>query len=202
MFLSLTKAPASASTGAAARSIARRSGRPRYTLMVLDPETGEVRWDGVQPDRWRAVLGWSPDGSRIATGGEQRGDVRLWDAATGAERAEPARASAGYVLSVDFTLDGSLIVTGATDGTIRLFDATTLKQLGANIPAADNLWAFAHVLPTEEVLVVSQSGHLWRWSFDPQRWAEHACSVANRTLTRSEWDLFLPGQPYEPHCGG
>jgi WD40 repeat protein/class 3 adenylate cyclase len=170
-------------------------------LMVLDAETGETRWDGVEPDRWDVVLAWSPDGGTIATGGSQRGDLNLWHARTGRRLAEPVRASAGFVLSVDFALGGSLIVTGATDGTVRLFDATTLKQLGANIPATDNLWAFAHVLPNEEVLVVSQSGHLWRWSFDPQDWADHACSVANRALTRSEWGAFLPGRDYEPHCG-
>ena len=25
-------------------------------------------------------------------------------------------------------------------------------------------------------------------------------SVANRTLTREEWEQFLPGRPYEPAC--
>ena len=104
------------------------------------------------------MLAWSPDGASTATGGWQTGDLKLWDALTGERSASP-RASAGFVLSVDFALDGSPIVTGATDGTIRLFDATTLKQLGANILATDNLWAFARVLPNDEVLVVSQSGH-------------------------------------------
>ena len=170
-------------------------------LMVLDAETGETWWDGVEPDRWGVVLAWSLDGSTIATGGSQRGDLNLWDAATGRRLAEPARASAGFVLSVEFAWDGSLIVTGATDGTVRLFDAATLKQVGANIPATDNLWAFAHVLRGDEVLVLAQSGHRWRWSLDPRRWADQACSVANRTLTRSEWDAFLPDRDYGPHCG-
>jgi WD40 repeat protein len=169
-------------------------------LMVVEAGSGDVRWDGVEPDLWNSVVAWSPDSRFIATGGEQSGELNLWDATTGDRVTEPAQASAGFVLSVDFAWNGSLIVTGATDGTVRLFDTATLKQVGANIPADDNLWAFAHLLPDDQVLVLSQSGHAWRWSLDPARWSEQACSVANRTLTESEWQAFLPDREYQPAC--
>jgi hypothetical protein len=35
---------------------------------------------------------------------------------------------------------------------------------------------------------------------DPQLWARRACALANRTLTREEWERFLPGRAYEPAC--
>ena len=38
------------------------------------------------------------------------------------------------------------------------------------------------------------------WDVDPASWAERACALANRTLTRDEWETFLPGRPYEPAC--
>ena len=38
------------------------------------------------------------------------------------------------------------------------------------------------------------------WDIDPESWARRACAVANRTLTREEWEEFLPGRPYEPAC--
>jgi len=169
-------------------------------LMALDAETGDVLWDGVEPDLWNSVVAWSPDSRSIATGGWQSGELNLWDAATGKRAAEPANASAGFVLSIDFAWDGSLIVTGATDGTVRLFDTATLKQVGANIPADDNVWTFANVLPGDEMLVLSFSGHAWRWDLDPARWSGQACSVANRTLTESEWQAFLPDREYQPAC--
>jgi WD40 repeat protein len=114
--------------------------------------------------------------------------------------AEPAQASAGWVLSLDFAWDGSLVVTGSTDGTVRLFETETLKQVGANIPADDNLWAFADVMPGDEMRILSNSVHAWRWDLNPARWARHACVVANRRLTRSEWRAFLPDREYAPSC--
>jgi hypothetical protein len=35
---------------------------------------------------------------------------------------------------------------------------------------------------------------------DPASWPERACALANRALTREEWETFLPGLPYEPAC--
>ena len=33
------------------------------------------------------------------------------------------------------------------------------------------------------------------------RWREIACSIAGRTLTREEWNQYLPGRSYRPDCG-
>jgi len=38
------------------------------------------------------------------------------------------------------------------------------------------------------------------WDIEPESWARRACTLANRTLTRKEWQEFLPGRPYEPAC--
>jgi len=169
-------------------------------LEVIDPETGEVRWDGAEADRWSTVVAWSPDSRFIATGGMQSGELDMWNAETGRRTAEPATANAGWVQSIDFAWNGSLVVTGGTDGTVRLFETETLKQVGSNIPADDNVSALADVLPDDEMLVLSFTGHAWRWDLDPARWARQACDVANRTLTRAEWRAFLPGRDYAPSC--
>jgi len=127
--------------------------------------------------------------------------LALLDAATGAQSLEPAQASAGFVLSVDFGWDGRLAVTGGTDGTVRLFDTTTLKQVGANLQASGNEWVYGFVRGSDELLAVQPIGKVWRWDLDPLRWAAQACSVANRQLTQSEWRAFLPDRPYAPSCG-
>jgi WD40 repeat protein/class 3 adenylate cyclase len=169
-------------------------------LETIDARSGDVIWDGAEPDRWGSVVAWSPDARFLATGGRQSGELNLWDAATGRRVAEPAKASAGFVLSIDFAWQGSLIVAGGTDGTVRLFDSDSLEQVGANIPADDNQGASTDVLPGDEMLVLSNTGHEWRWDLDPVRWARQACTVANRNLTRAEWRAFLPGWTYAPSC--
>jgi WD40 repeat protein len=146
------------------------------------------------------LLAWSPDSRTLALGGSQNGALTLREAATGRRLLQPVTANAGFVLSVGFTPDGSTIVTGGTDGTVRLWDSSTLKQIGSHLPHDENQWAMAWVVRSDEIEVVSGIGKLYRWDLDPRRWADQACLVANRRLTRSEWRTFLPRAPYEPAC--
>jgi hypothetical protein len=92
-------------------------------------------------------------------------------------------------------------VTAGSDGTFRLWDSRTLKQVGPNVPTVPNRPAYAYVLAGgTSAIVLSNTGKAWAWSIDPDRWAKHACLVANRTLTPAEWVAFLPGYSYAPAC--
>ena len=86
---------------------------------------------------------------------------------------------------------------------MRLFDVTTLRQVGANIPATDNQEVWGYVRPTDQLVAVGGvERRAWHWDLSPARWATQACEVANRQLTESEWKAFLPDRPYAPSCGG
>ena len=162
-------------------------------------ETGAERWDGVEPDRWKPCWGWSPDGiDRDRRLADRRRNCGTRDGEpSGGARA----ASAGFVLSVDFTLDGSPIVTGATDGTIRLFDATTWKQLGANIPAPITLGIRTRAPERRGARRVAIGSPLAVELRSP--------GVGRPRVLGREPDAdpvggepsSLPGT-YEPHCGG
>lgn len=65
---------------------------------------------------------WSPDGSRIATGGKDH-TVRVWDAEIGAQllvlEGRPVAVNA-----VAWSPDGLRLAAGSFDGEIRIWDAS------------------------------------------------------------------------------
>ena len=69
-------------------------------------------------------IDFTADGSLIAIGGEATGLVVVADAATG-EELYSITDHQGDVTDLDFSEDGSLLLTASTDGTIRLWDAGT-----------------------------------------------------------------------------
>ena len=93
----------------------RQAARDVSPLRPLTGHTGGV-----------GAVAWSPDGTRLLTGGY--GGARVWDAAT----AEPLHQLTGHtdaVWAVAWSPDGTRLLTGSDDSTVRVWDATTAKPL-------------------------------------------------------------------------
>ena len=73
-------------------------------------------------------VAFSPDGTRIVSGGGDDSPLRLWDAKTGQPIGEPLRGHEGGVSSVAFSPDGTRIVSGGDDSTLRLWDAKLIES--------------------------------------------------------------------------
>lgn len=76
------------------------------------------------------ALAFSPDGKTLATGsGEpsRSGELKLWDATTGALVKEFKNAHSDTVQSVDFSGDGKLIVSGAADRFVKAWTVADTK---------------------------------------------------------------------------
>ena len=52
----------------------------------------------------------------------------------------------------------------------------------------------------DAVIAGYDTGQAYRWDIRPASLVRQACQIAGRTLTRAEWDEFLPGHDYEPAC--
>jgi WD40 repeat protein/predicted Ser/Thr protein kinase len=104
----------------------REQGRLR--LGVFDTSTGEemARCDGdLVPGIF--ALAFSPDGRRLAAGGDSR-VVYIWDAATGRQVAQ-CQGHTSKILSLTFRGDGSRLLTASHDGTVRQWDARTGREV-------------------------------------------------------------------------
>jgi WD40 repeat protein/class 3 adenylate cyclase len=164
------------------------SGRPLYTVDV-DGDYGHA-----------SAVAFSPDGSLLATGGGI-GEVRFWDADTGARDRRSLSANAGWVESLAFDPSGRILVSSGTDGTTRLIDVAGRVILGAALPGKDNVAEDAAFTPDgKRVIVMYVSGDGFAWDVTLAGWESQACAVAGRDLTRDEWDEFLPERSYERVC--
>jgi WD40 repeat protein len=102
----------------------------------------------VLVNRFGADLAISPDGKLLAWGDGPA--LRLTDLETGKDRNGPAGHSAARELL--FGRDGKTVLTAGDDGTLRRWDATTGKELGAvTLPGG----TYAHVLPSPDGRVVA-----------------------------------------------
>lgn len=94
------------------------NARQRHVLAVRSPDgTADVgRRNTV------TALAFSPDGTRLA--GRTSQTARIWDATTGEQQQKMIYAGTS-VLTVAFSPDGTWLTTGASDGTVRIWELAT-----------------------------------------------------------------------------
>ena len=142
---------------------------------------------------------FSPDGKHVAALSAD-GTVSMRDART----LQPtgvqfvgATASANFDNGPYFTPDSHWMAT-ATDGLVRLWDATTGLQIGRPFPS-DPEYA-----PSPSVnlrwLITGRKGRAVRWNLDIDRWPDIACRAAGRNFTQAEWEQYGPRSDYRPTC--
>ncbi len=102
--------------------------RPR-AMRIADDSTLIRKFDAQ--DGVILALAISPDGARMAVGGES-GDVRLYEMETG-KLIAACTGNNGGTYTLQFSPDGSRLATAGFDGTVRIYDMTG-KQEQAFVP--------------------------------------------------------------------
>ena len=107
--------------------IASGSDEGEATIRLWDTATGQPIGQPMtgNTDHAVTILAFSPDGSRIVSGCDFEDSVQLWDTATGQSVGSPFTANA-----VAFNADGTQLVSGSGDHTIRRWDSATGQPIG------------------------------------------------------------------------
>jgi WD40 repeat protein/DNA-binding SARP family transcriptional activator len=168
---------------------------------LVDVSTGEVRseWD----ENLANAAAVSPDGSTLAVAG-QAGEIVTVDVSSGDQQRRSTSIGAG-VYWLNYSDDGELLVSGAADGGVSLWDAATLDLLGTVYPPhrGEPVPAGAQFIgDTHDVVIASYDGRIYTWATDVERAIDFACQMAGRNLTEDEWAQHLPDQSYREVCPG
>ena len=92
---------------------------------------------------------------------------------------------------------------GGSDGLAKLWTTKTKQQFGAAFPGNPGQFGSVRYTPDgSKLIVVYQDGKAFVWPVSLRAWADHACAVAGRNLTREEWSRFVGGHRYVNVCPG
>jgi WD40 repeat protein len=142
------------------------------------------------------------DGRTLAVGGSgnPRSIVRIVDIRTGELVGELDQGGLGAD-SLEFSSDGRMLaVGGLAENVASLWDVSSGAQIGAKLTVGSRAILMDLSSDGRRLLMTAADGEGAVWDIDPESWARRACAIANRTLTRREWEEFLPGRPYAPAC--
>ncbi|MDZ5619315.1 BTAD domain-containing putative transcriptional regulator [Nocardioides sp. HM23] len=166
---------------------------------VIDLSTGAVQSEGDMDLAPYASVA-SPDGSTVAVA-SSTGEIVTIDVASGEQRRSTGLGAAVFWLN--YSDDGEMLVSGAEDGGVSLWDSTTLELLGTVYPPrrGDAVPAAAQFIgDSHDVAIASYDGRVYTWETDLDRALDFACQMAGRDLTEEEWEEVLPAQPYQSVC--
>jgi WD40 repeat protein len=151
-----------------------------------------------------AIVAISNDDRWLATAG---GDsvIRLWKLGPRGADPKPVQEFRGherFVESISFSADGSKLVSGGEDMTVRVWNLR--KPDDPPIVLRGHGETVRHALFTPDGRrVVSQSNdfEVRVWRIAPEELADELCSLVMRNLTRPEWNQFVGSDiSYERTC--
>lgn len=113
----------------------------------------------------------------------------------------------GVVLSLAFSEDGQVLFSGTDNAGIRLWSVRTRQSIGQGWSEHDDLeahtgavWGLARTPDGRRLISAGTDGTLRIWHIDLGAWPALACSFVRRNLTGTEWQDYLPGEPYRQTC--
>ncbi len=97
------------------------------TVQVWDAKSGHLLLTYRDHTAGVRALAWSPDGTRIVSGGNDN-TIQIWNATAG-QRLVTYTGHLGSVWAVAWSPDGKSIASGGNDSTVQVWDAKSARRL-------------------------------------------------------------------------
>jgi WD40 repeat protein len=150
---------------------------------------------------------FSPDGSTLASGSTNN-VILFWDVARREPISRPLAEHDNSIRALAFSPDGHTLASGSADETIIFWDVESHRRLGLPLKSHQDEVSAVAFDPTGRFLAASSydsTYSLWSrefWTHDRKTLEASVCDKVARSLTRVEWEEFLPDEPYRRTCGG
>lgn len=143
-------------------------------IAIWDVMSGDLMRVAEQAhDGWTLSMTFTPDGQTLTTGGTDN-LIRHWDTSTLGDgvggtllpRGEPLVEHTYWVTSLLYTADGTTLISGSADNTVRFWDAATGAANGAPLTGQKaQIWGVAFYPPTDEqtLVTLANNGTVMLW---------------------------------------
>jgi WD40 repeat protein len=180
------------------------SGGGEGVLRVWDPATGKEIAEPMGAGGSVATLAFSPAGTTIASSAHFSSALLLSDPYGRREPVALDTRGSHAPTGIAYSPDGKLLAYAAGElrFTIVLWDLERAEPRGALRASATTL-SMAYTPDGRQLVTGHSNGEVASWDVDLDGWPRRACEIANRNLTRDEWQAFV-GEPlpYRAVCPG
>jgi WD40 repeat protein len=168
------------------------------SVFVWDIASGNVLRRHVEQSAEISGLAFGP--SELVSG-NRNGEILIYR--------DPAASSVPAILSdsrrsitaIAVSPDGRTIVSGQSDGTVRLWDQPEGRALGSAVALHRGPVRYLALAGKTTIVSVAADSRV-DWSANLEDWVSTACRTAHRNLTRTEWDAYVGSDlPYRRLCG-
>ena len=95
------------------------------------------------------------------------------------------------IYSLTFSPDGRSLATLGVDGELRLWNLDDGTSTGRWTGHVERSWCVTYSPDGRRLVTTGREGTVRLWDVDSQSWLTRACTIANRNLTREEWDDYI-----------
>jgi WD40 repeat protein len=165
---------------------------------LLAIEDGRSLGNGEVGVSSASVASFSPDGTRIAFGGEEE-DLAILTMPVGGEVVSTESGSGERVSALAWSPDASLVIANI-GSELRLWDATRGFEIAQVSLPTGEVSSAAGFAPDGSISIATLAGNVYRWDPSAQAAVDFACRVAGRDITPAEWSDAFGDRPLQAVC--